>query len=99
SQTKEMLGKGEASRVAQVGLSEAAVFLQKIRAFGDPRLFALGIVSEKFANSAQPIVPERLLVMGVGKDGGDGEMGGSNVFNQLITLLLTEKAGIGMTAN
>src|SRR5581483_10903384 len=55
SQAQELLGKGQASRVAQVGLSEAAVFLNKIRAYGDPRLFALGIIAENFAHSTQPI--------------------------------------------
>ncbi len=29
SKSKELLGKGEGARIAQIGLSEAAVFLQK----------------------------------------------------------------------
>ena len=41
SKSRELLGKGEASKIAQIGLSEAAVLLQKVRAYGDPRLFAL----------------------------------------------------------
>ena len=44
SRAKELVGRGEASRIAQTGLSEAAVFRQKIRAYGDPRLFALNLV-------------------------------------------------------
>ena len=63
SRAKELIGKGEASRIAQTGLSEAAVFLQKIRAYGDPRLFALNLVGEQFAKSNQPLVPERLFVV------------------------------------
>jgi uncharacterized membrane protein YqiK len=101
SQAQELLGKGEASRVAQVGLSEAAVFLNKIRAYGDPRLFALGIVAEKFANASQPIVPERVfLVNGETGDGAGatgGGAGSTNVFNQLVALLLAEKAGVAPT--
>jgi hypothetical protein len=58
-----LLGKGDAAKVAQIGLAEAAVSLQKIRAYGDPRLFALNLAASAFASSAQPIVPERLLVM------------------------------------
>jgi uncharacterized membrane protein YqiK len=98
SRSRELVGRGEASRVAQVGMAEAAVFLQKIRAYGDPRIFALSLVSEQFARSAQPIVPERLLVMGGG--GGEGaqagslDLGSANVFSRLITLLLAEKGGI-----
>ena len=70
SRSKELLGKGEAARIAQIGLSEAAVQLQKIRAYGDPRLFALNLVSEHFANSTQPLVPERMMMMGDGRNGG-----------------------------
>lgn len=97
SRAKELQGRGEGARIAQTGLAEAAVFLQKIRAYGDPRLFALNLVADQFSKSAQPIVPERLLVMGGGKDGGDRpEVGSSNVLSQLLTLLLAEKAGIGV---
>ncbi|MCE5245429.1 hypothetical protein LLG88_00700 [bacterium] len=96
ARARELQGRGEGARVAQIGLAEAAVFLQKIRAYGDPRLFALNLVAERFAQSAQPIVPERLFVLG----GGAGERpetgaagGGANVLNQLLALLLAEKAG------
>ena len=95
SRARELLGRGDASRIAQVGLAEAAVSLQKIRAYGDSRLFALNLVADRFAGSAQPIVPERLLVMG-----GNGEakidLGSSNVFSQFLTLLLAEKSRIGV---
>jgi uncharacterized membrane protein YqiK len=97
SQSQELLGKGHASRVAQVGLSEAAVFLNKIRAYGDPRLFALSLVADAFAKSAQPIVPERLFVMGDSAGdgaGGSSALASSNVFNQLAALLLAERAGM-----
>jgi len=96
SRSRELLGRGEASKIAQIGLAEAAVSLQKIRAYGDSRLFALNLVADRFAGSAQPIVPERLLVMG----GGGTEkidLGSSNVFSQFLTLLLAEKSGLGMT--
>jgi len=103
SRSKELLGKGEAARIAQIGLSEAAVQLQKIRAYGDPRLFALNLVSEHFADSKQPLVPERLLVMGDGRTGGEtpGGPGGAQggMLGQLITLLLSEHSGINVTEN
>jgi uncharacterized membrane protein YqiK len=96
SRSRELLGRGEAAKVAQVGLAEAAVSLQKIRAYGDSRLFALNLVADRFAGSAQPIVPERLLVMG-GAGGEKLDLGSSNVFSQFLTLLLAEKSGIGVT--
>jgi uncharacterized membrane protein YqiK len=94
SRSRELLGKGEAAKIAQMGLAEAAVSLQKIRAYGDPRLFALNLATGHFSQSAQPIVPERLLVMG-----GNGEkqdLGSFNIFNQFLTLLLAEKSGLAV---
>jgi hypothetical protein len=79
-------------------LSEAAVFLQKIRAYGDPRLFALSLVADQFAQSAQPLVPERLFLMGGGKNGDDKtDLSSVSILGQLLSLLLAEKAGIGVT--
>ena len=69
------------------------MLLQKVRAYGEPRLFALSLVADRFASSAQPIVPERLLVMG---GDGNGAAGASNVLNHLVALLLAEKAGAGV---
>ncbi|MFC1854164.1 SPFH domain-containing protein, partial [candidate division CSSED10-310 bacterium] len=96
SRSKELLGKGEASRVGQVGLAEAAVLLKKIQAFGDSRLYTLRQVSELLSQSAQPLVPERLLVMGNGngKENGETDPGSLSVIGQLLTLLLSEHAGI-----
>ncbi len=93
SRSRELLGRGEASRVVQVGLSEAQVLLQKVRAYGDPRLFAVNAVSTNFAGSAQPIVPERLLVMGGNGGGGGSAAGPTNIVSQLLALLLAEKSG------
>jgi hypothetical protein len=99
SRAQELLGRGEGSRVAQVGLAEAGVTLQKVRAYGEPRLFALSQVADRFAKSAQPIVPERLLVMGGGADGTGAATGTSNVLGQLVALLLAERAGVGFATD
>jgi uncharacterized membrane protein YqiK len=88
ARARELLGRGESSRIAQTGLAEAGVFLKKIRAYGDPRLFALGLVSEQMARSQQPLVPERVLAMG-----GDGSRQLS-LFGNLLALLLSDKAGL-----
>jgi hypothetical protein len=98
SRSKELVGKGEGARIAQTGLSEAAVLLQKIRAYGDPRLFALSLVADQFSKSSQPLVPERLLLMGGAKDGeAKTDFTSVSALGQLLTLLLAEKAGIGLT--
>ena len=90
AQAKKLLGSGEASRITQTGLAEAAVFLQKIKAYGDARLFALNHLSTEFSKSAQPLVPERVFITG-GKDGEGNALG---LLSTLLGLLVSEKSGI-----
>jgi hypothetical protein len=66
ARAKELIGKGESSRIAQVGLAEAAVTLQKVSAFRDPRLYALNVFADQFSKSVQPLVPSRLFISNAG---------------------------------
>lgn len=95
ARSKELIGKGESSRIAQVGLAEAAVTLQKVGAYRDPRLYALNVFADQFSKSVQPLVPSRLFISNAG--GKDGEnQGGGSVLETLLSLLLSEKAGINI---
>jgi uncharacterized membrane protein YqiK len=85
SQQAVLAGKGEAQRIMQMGLAEAAVLMQKVASYGDPRLFALSHVGSQLAKSTQPLVPERVFVSaadgGIGarsasEGNGDGHAGG-----------------------
>jgi uncharacterized membrane protein YqiK len=101
SRSRELLGKGDAARIAQTGLAEAAVFLQKVKAYGDARLFALQSLGAELARSRQPLVPERLFLIGSGnghggKDGGLPAAGPTGMLGQLLALLLAEKAGVDL---
>jgi uncharacterized membrane protein YqiK len=96
ARARELLGRGDASRIAQTGVAEAGVFLKKIRAYGDPRLFALNLLTEQLVHSQQPLVPERVLMMG--GEGQDGASAGVSLFGRLMALLLAEKGGIGIGA-
>lgn len=91
SREKVLAGRGEGQRVMQIGLSEAAVLLRKIHAFGDPRLYALAGLAEPLAHSAQPLVPERVFV--AGGDGAAAQTGGG-LMGLLLNLLVAEKSGI-----
>ena len=73
-----LAGRGEAQSVMQVGLSEASVLLRKIASFGDPRLYALSVVTEQLTHSTQPLVPERVFMAGGNGDhaGGTGPASG-----------------------
>src|SRR5205814_3489495 len=98
AKAKELEGKGEASRLAQIGLAEALVTLQTIAAYRDPRLYALQLVSEKFANSRQPLVPERLfLTAAPGGDGANGQKpAGLSLMDTLIAMILSEKTSLNL---
>jgi hypothetical protein len=57
-------GRGEAQRILQVGLSEASVLMRKISSFGDPRVYAATQLGRELAKSSQPLVPERVFLVG-----------------------------------
>jgi uncharacterized membrane protein YqiK len=89
SQQRVLAGRGEGSRVLQIGLSEAAVLLRKIGSFGDPRLYALQQVAEQLSHSSQPLVPERVFMSGSGEGGTQA----SGMLGMLLQLLVAEKSG------
>src|SRR5947209_10207594 len=74
SQQRVLAGRGEGSRILQVGLSEASVLLRKIQSFSDPRLYALAEVVDRLANSTQPLVPERVFLAGCAGAASQGDV-------------------------
>src|SRR6185503_19569389 len=64
SRQRVLAGEGEAKRVAAVGEAEAAVLTRKVQSYGDPRLYALGLVAEHLSRSSQPLVPQQMFVTG-----------------------------------
>jgi hypothetical protein len=81
----------------QIGLSEASVLLRKIGSFGDPRLYALAQVAEHLSHSTQPLVPERLFMMGGSNGNGHGDGAAQGMLGTLINLLVAEKSGFQTT--
>src|ERR1051326_1690426 len=98
ARAKELIGKGESSRIAQIGLAEAAVTMQKVGAYRDPRLYALNVFADQFSKSVQPLVPSRLFISNA--RGQDAEtQGAGSVLETLLSLILSEKAGINVQEN
>jgi uncharacterized membrane protein YqiK len=89
SEQRVLAGRGEAQRILQTGLSEASVLMRKIASFGDPRLYALSVVSEQLTQSKQPLVPERVFVAGGGTESGNA----NGMLGLLLSLLVAEKSG------
>lgn len=90
SQKNRLDGRGEAQRILQIGLAESNVLQRKISSYGDPRLFALTMASRELAQSAQPLVPERLFVTGGGGSESTNEEG---LMGMLLKLLVAERSG------
>jgi uncharacterized membrane protein YqiK len=95
SKQRMLSGRGEAQKVMQVGLSEASVLLRKISSYGDPRLYALALVTEHLSHSAQPLVPER--VFNAGTNGEPGQ--GTGMLGMLVNLLVAEKSGFQLSGD
>jgi uncharacterized membrane protein YqiK len=90
--TQVLLGEGQSKRVAMEGQAEANVLQQKIASYGDPRLYALAIVSQFLAQSQQPLVPAQLFLT-QGDARSDGLSPSSGLLGILLSLLVKEKAG------
>jgi hypothetical protein len=84
SKRRSLEGQGESERVGKIGQAEAQVLLQKVASFGDPRLYALSLVSEFLSKSQQPIVPRQVFTSG-DQDG--------NLVGTLLRLVTAEKIG------
>src|SRR6185437_14172451 len=93
SRQRVLAGRGEAQRIMQVGLSEASVLMRKIASFGDPRLYALSIITEQLTHSSQPLVPERVFMAGAQTDQTGSPGASSGMIGMLLNLLVAEKSG------
>ena len=95
SQQAILAGRGEAQRIMQVGLSEAAVLMQKVSSYGDPRLFALTHVGSALSKSTQPLVPERVFLSGCdGLAGSNGNGDGNNGHGSAASLATSGLVGM-----
>lgn len=100
AEQRKLAGQGEAARISQVGLAEAATLLRKVQSLGDPRLYALTQAVGQLVNSRQPLVPERVFMAGGnGHVASPGDAGVPHVdsaqglLGLLLSLLVAEKSG------
>ena len=99
SRASELLGRGEAARLSQVGEAEANVNRRKVEAYRDPRLFALNLLGEQLSKSTQPLVPERVLLFGQTQENvASPRIEASGLLPALLGLLVSEKSGLNVLA-
>ncbi|MFO0788242.1 MAG: SPFH domain-containing protein [Pirellulales bacterium] len=104
AEREQLAGRGQSQRIAQVGLAEASVLLRRIASYGDPRLYALSLVSKNLSQSKQPLVPERVFMAGSnGHDAGGSTSpdasATSGLLGLLVSLLVAEKSGFQLGAD
>lgn len=95
--SKSLVGEGQSKRIRMEGEAEADVLRQKVASYGDPRLYALSLVTHHLSQSQQPLVPERLFVHG---DAGGGRRSplAQGLLGTLLDLLVAERAGFAPAA-
>lgn len=79
----KVLADARANEITLIGTSEADVLQKKVESFGDSRLYAMSVLTEKITQSKQPIVPQNLIQSGDGK--------GVNLLEVLMSLMVQEK--------
>lgn len=92
SQKQVLIGRGEGQKAMQIGLAEAAVLMRKVGSYGDPRLYALSRISELLTESKQPLVPDRVFVVGSNGDGSHSSPT-NGLVGMLLSLMVAEKSG------
>lgn len=101
------LAGAEAERAARVGIAQAMATEEQVRAYGGPRYQLTQQVMARFAEAVEhagvDIVPRVVIGSRDGHDGtGGSDAGGSapvggSVFEALLAILLSERAGVDVT--
>jgi uncharacterized membrane protein YqiK len=89
------LAQAEAEKVARIGIAQALAIDEQVRAYGGPQFQVTQQVMNRFAEAIQQsrvdVVP-RVLVGG----GQDGSVTSGSIMEGLLTMLLSEKAGVNV---
>lgn len=90
------IAEAEAEREARVGIGRAIAVEEQVKAYGGPQYQVVQDIMGKFTSAIEKsgidIVPKTVLSMGEGQ-------GGSNAFEMLLNLLISEKLGVKIDEN
>ncbi len=92
------LAEAESEKIARIGIAQAIATEEQVQAYGGPQYQVTQQVLNRFAEAVQQarvdVVP-RVVVGGGGEEGG---MSSSNLMQGLLTMLLSERMGVGVAA-
>ena len=95
------LAEAEGEKAARIGIGQAMAIDEQVRAYGGPQFQVLQQVMNRFSEAIEKshvdVVPKVVFNGGAGGDGQRGA-GSGNVFEALMALILSEKAGINVAS-
>ncbi len=90
------LAEAESEKIARIGIAQAIATEEQVQAYGGPQYQVTQQVLNRFAEAVQQarvdVVPR--VVVGGGADGGGMS---NNLMQGLLTMLLSERMGVGVT--
>lgn len=102
SKRVQAMAAAEAEKVGKIGIAQAMAIQEQVKAYGGPRFQLTQQVMNRFAEAIETarvdVVPKILIGQaeradGEGKGGGGG-LGGSNLIEGLLAMMLSDKMGI-----
>jgi uncharacterized membrane protein YqiK len=95
------LAEAEAEKAARIGIAEAIAIEEKVRAYGGPQFQVTQQVMNRFAEAIEvakvDVVPQ--IVVGGNSGNGTGTMGGNNLMEGLLAMLLSERMSTQVSAS
>jgi uncharacterized membrane protein YqiK len=92
------LAEAEAERIARTGIAQAIATEEQVAAYGGPQYQVTQQVMNRFAEAVQQSRVDVVPRVVVGGGGADGGASGSSIMEGLLTLLLSDKLGLQVTA-
>ena len=93
------LAEAEAEKAARIGIAEAIAIEEKVRAYGGPQFQVTQQVMNRFAEAIEVAKVDVVPQIVVGGNSGNGTMGGNNLMEGLLAMLLSERMSTQVSAS
>jgi uncharacterized membrane protein YqiK len=97
--TIRALAEAEAEKAARIGIAQAIAIEEQVRAYGGPQFQVTQDVMNRFAEAIEKAGVNVVPQVVVGGGSGNGTTSGGNLMEGLLTMLLSEKMGVTVSAN
>jgi uncharacterized membrane protein YqiK len=91
------LAEAEGEKAARIGIGQAIAIEEQVRAYGGPQFQVTQQVLNRFAEAIQEARVDVVPRVVIGGGAGEGGLGGSNLMEGLLAILLSERMGVAVT--